>query len=303
MINTEQHTPAANAGRDESFQARVRPWMMACFGSAIAADGAERNHRFLEESLELVQACGCTASEAHQLVDYVYGRPVGERAQEVGGVMVTLAALCLAQRLDMHAAGETELTRIWTKVEAIRAKQAAKPKHSALPAAAALQAVADEWTQFVDWASAEGLIRESFGIRSTSSMCDVALKAWKAGRAALAAAPMQAQVPVAALMYMDELPAAQAGEKWIQKFASEAAKVLYAPDEASQAVCVKWCAYFDSYDRLIAAYLLTRDLKNWTQLTKVRGEAFGTLAQPMRALCTACGGSGHAADAAAGSAP
>ncbi len=127
-----------------SFQARVQPWMMACFGAAIAADGAERNHRFLEESLELVQACGCTASEAHQLVDYVYGRPVGERAQEVGGVMVTLAALCLAQGLDMHAAGETELARIWTKVEAIRAKQAAKPKHSPLPAAAAPQVAADE---------------------------------------------------------------------------------------------------------------------------------------------------------------
>lgn len=47
--------------------------------------------------------------------------------------MVTLAALCLAQDLDMHAAGETELARIWTKVEQIRAKQAAKPKHSPLP--------------------------------------------------------------------------------------------------------------------------------------------------------------------------
>lgn len=122
------------------FQARVQPWMMACFGAAISADGVERNHRFLEESLELVQACGCTASEAHQLVDYVFGRPVGERAQEVGGVMVTLAALCLAQGLDMHAAGDTELARIWTKVEAIRAKQAAKPKHSPLPVSPALPA-------------------------------------------------------------------------------------------------------------------------------------------------------------------
>lgn len=110
--------------------------MMACFGARIAADAQERNHRFLEEALELVQACGATQSEAHQLVDYVYGRPIGEKAQEVGGVMVTLAALCLAQDLNMHAAGETELARIWTKVEAIRAKQAAKPKHSPLPQSA-----------------------------------------------------------------------------------------------------------------------------------------------------------------------
>lgn len=48
-------------------------------------------------------------------------------------MMVTLAALCHAHGLDMHAAGEVELTRIWTKVEQIRAKQAAKPKHSPLP--------------------------------------------------------------------------------------------------------------------------------------------------------------------------
>lgn len=116
-----------------AFQARVQPWMMECFGAETAADHQERNHRFLEEALELVQACGATASEAHQLVDYVYGRPIGDKHQEVGGVMVTLAALCLAQGLDMHVAGETELARIWTKVEQIRAKQAAKPKHSPLP--------------------------------------------------------------------------------------------------------------------------------------------------------------------------
>lgn len=117
----------------DSFQKRVQPWMLACFGAAISCDTDERNHRFLEEALELVQACGCSASEAHQLVDYVFNRPKGERAQEVGGVMVTLAALCLARDIDMHAAGETELARIWTKIEAIRAKQAAKPKHSPLP--------------------------------------------------------------------------------------------------------------------------------------------------------------------------
>jgi len=117
----------------EPFQARVRPWLLTCFGAEIAADKQERSHRFLEEALELVQACRCTASEAHQLVEYVFGRPVGEPAQEVGGVMVTLAALCLAHGLDMHAEAETELARIWAKVDQIRAKQAAKPKHSPLP--------------------------------------------------------------------------------------------------------------------------------------------------------------------------
>lgn len=116
-----------------SFQYRVKPWMAECFGAEISGDQQERNHRFLEEALELVQACGATASEAHQLVDYVYGRPVGDKIQEIGGVMVTLAALCLAHGLNMHIAGETELQRIWTNVDQIREKQAAKPKHSPLP--------------------------------------------------------------------------------------------------------------------------------------------------------------------------
>src|SRR5271156_6766463 len=95
-----------------SFQNRVAPWMQLCFGPTISADTVERNHRFIEEALELAQACGAPRDDCHQLVDYVFNRPVGVNEQEVGGVMVTLAALCLAQSLDMHEAGETELTRI-----------------------------------------------------------------------------------------------------------------------------------------------------------------------------------------------
>lgn len=117
----------------ESYQARVAPWMLACFGEMTEGDREERAHRFLEEALELVQACGSTADEAHQLVDYVYGRATGERAQEVGGVVLTLAALCLAEGLEMAGCAETELARVWTKIDQIRAKQAAKPKHSPLP--------------------------------------------------------------------------------------------------------------------------------------------------------------------------
>lgn len=123
------------------FQARVQPWMLQCFGAVIAADKIERNHRFYEEATEAVQANGMTRSEAHQLVDYTFDRPIGELHQEIGGVMVTLAALCLASGQDMHAAGDTELARISVPETAmkIRAKQAAKPKHSPLPEASAAQ--------------------------------------------------------------------------------------------------------------------------------------------------------------------
>lgn len=134
LLDAANYVQAAKMQAEQPrFQARVRPWLLECFGEMIAGDREERNHRFLEEAVELVQACGCTQQDAHQLVDYVFGRPVGEPSQEVGGVMVTLAALCLANGLDMHSAGETELARIWTKVEQIRAKQAAKPKYGPLP--------------------------------------------------------------------------------------------------------------------------------------------------------------------------
>lgn len=123
------------SAEDRSFQCRVANWMMATFSMEVCRDTTERNHRFLEEALELVQAFGCTAAEAHMLVEYVYGRPVGEQEQEIGGVMVTLAALCEAADLDMAACGETELARVWNNIERIRAKQATKPRNSPLPSA------------------------------------------------------------------------------------------------------------------------------------------------------------------------
>lgn len=131
-MTDEQALPKLRPPAAETFQSRVQPWMMDCFGPEISADHRERNQRFLEESLELVQACGATASEAHQLVDYVFGRPAGDPPQELGGVMVTLAALCLAHGLDMHAAGDIELDRICDPDirDKIRAKQTAKPKFS-----------------------------------------------------------------------------------------------------------------------------------------------------------------------------
>ncbi len=115
------------------FQVRVEMWLARCFGIAIAADTIERNHRFLEEALELVQACGCTSSEAHQLVDYVFSRPTGEKKQEVGGVCTTLNALCSAHGIIVEDAANAELLRNWGNIDKIRAKQAAKPKHSPLP--------------------------------------------------------------------------------------------------------------------------------------------------------------------------
>jgi len=119
----------------DNFQQRVARWMQKCFGAEIAADKMERNDRFTEEALELVQSLGMPKERVLALVDYVYGRDVGDPPQEVGGVLVTLAALCTPNDISMAQAGETEVERIEAHeiVEKIRAKQASKPVGSALP--------------------------------------------------------------------------------------------------------------------------------------------------------------------------
>lgn len=155
-----------NSGTErKGFQHRVLDWMMECFSMEICRDGTERNHRFLEEALELVQSLGCTRSEAHQLVDYTFDRPAGNPNQELGGVMVTIAALCFPHELDMRAAGETELARAWKKIDVIRAKQAAKPKHSPLPASPPPTSVPVGWRDDMENAPRDGrrflaLVRE-----------------------------------------------------------------------------------------------------------------------------------------------
>lgn len=118
-----------------SYQARIHNWMVACFGDEVSADVLERGDRLLEEVFELLQSVNYPRDRVEALEGYVWSRQVGVPFQEVGGVMVTLAAFCEAHALDMAAAGEAEHDRVWTKVDKIRAKQAAKPTGSALPQA------------------------------------------------------------------------------------------------------------------------------------------------------------------------
>lgn len=120
-----------------SFQQWVGIWMQKCFGPKISADRLERGDRFLEEVFELLQSGGYPPERVDALRQYVWSRAVGEPSQEVGGVMITLAAYCLAHELDMYEAGQVELARISTPetIAKIRAKQAAKPTGSALPMA------------------------------------------------------------------------------------------------------------------------------------------------------------------------
>lgn len=127
-----------------TFQRAVGDWVEKCFGHSRTDEPPIRANRFFEEAAELVQAAGMTRGEAHQLVDYVFDRPVGETFQEVGGVMITLAAFCEAFGIDLHDASRTELERVVKKIEAIRAKSAAKPKRGPLAEEAKNLSMLDE---------------------------------------------------------------------------------------------------------------------------------------------------------------
>lgn len=118
-----------------AYQQRVSNWMKNCFSDEIANDKVERIDRFIEESIELAQSLNYPKERALALVDYVYNRPIGEPYQEVGGVMITLSALCKPNKLDMELCSLLELLRIERPeiIEKIRIKQSKKPTGSALP--------------------------------------------------------------------------------------------------------------------------------------------------------------------------
>lgn len=154
----EQQPDDARQPVGSSFQAGVAEWMGQCFLPSLYSNMTERGDRLLEEVLELLQAHGYDKARVPTLVDYVFGRPVGDPTQEVGGVMVTLAGYCWVAGLDMHAAGDAELARINQPhvMAKIRAKQEAKnalhfdtplPGNAAAPAPA--QAVPlGRWSQW-----------------------------------------------------------------------------------------------------------------------------------------------------------
>jgi hypothetical protein len=131
MIAAELRTIADNAKAlgSKPFQKRAQYWAKKCFGLTLATDRNERNQRFAEEAIELVQACGMSERAVLGAVAYVYNRPVGEVRQEVGGTYTTLALLCAANGIDMVAEGEKDLLEIDNDETSarIREKRRTKP--------------------------------------------------------------------------------------------------------------------------------------------------------------------------------
>lgn len=95
-----------------SFQARVRQWLVKCFGPLLTEKKEERNERFAEESVELLQAAGFPLERLISVAKEVYSKPPGEIGQEMAGTATTLAAMAHAYRVDLHEAVTRELDRI-----------------------------------------------------------------------------------------------------------------------------------------------------------------------------------------------
>lgn len=109
-------------------QARIYQWVVDTFSVEVAQDKQERNFRFLEESLELVQAAGFPKEEALNMVDYVYSRPTRDLPQEIAGSMLTLLALAEAHGFDANSVAEQEMIRIEANADSIREKNRFKPR-------------------------------------------------------------------------------------------------------------------------------------------------------------------------------
>jgi Predicted pyrophosphatase len=108
-------------------QHHVHNWCVAAFGDDHARSIEQRGIRLAEEAIEAAQASGCKAEMVHRLVDHIYGKPVGELDQELGGVGVTLLALAHAAGIDADDAEAREVARIMSKpLEHFSARNAAK---------------------------------------------------------------------------------------------------------------------------------------------------------------------------------
>lgn len=117
------------------YQVRVGAWAAQVFGGNDESRIIDRADRLLEEVLELLQSLGYAPVRVQALTDYVFNRPKGEPGQELGGVMVTLAALSACANLDMEIAGEAELERVNRPdvIAKIKAKNASQKPGSPVP--------------------------------------------------------------------------------------------------------------------------------------------------------------------------
>lgn len=229
----------------QSFQGDVATWMGQCFPPSLSSNMTERGDRLLEEVLELLQAHGYDSARVPTLVNYVFGRPVGEPAQEVGGVMVTLAAYCSVAGLSMQADGQAELDRInQPEVMArIRAKQETKNAlhfDTPLPGSAAQPSPAGQGD--APWPEVDMILADAYSAGAEGLQFEgIARRA--AVRAAVAA--LAARQPVSAAAIGGGQPVGDGWSGWATHYpgkmpklygAREIAEVNHCPEEGQRLI-------------------------------------------------------------------
>lgn len=113
-----EHFTGYEIGARNGRQQSVLQWADEAFntsGDKVETSPRVRMLRLVEECAELAQAEGLSVQDIAHVVSVVYGRPVGEHNQEVGGVIVTLMAYCEAKRISLVAAEMQEIARINNK--------------------------------------------------------------------------------------------------------------------------------------------------------------------------------------------
>lgn len=103
------------------WQGMIGKWVRKTFGDK-SMQTRERNLRFIEEAIELVQSHNITKDDINKVMDRVYNKPPGNSVQEVGGVMITLLALADCQRYDIQECMVREWERIREPDDLLKAK-------------------------------------------------------------------------------------------------------------------------------------------------------------------------------------
>jgi hypothetical protein len=99
------------------FQWLCSNWVTTRFSKECFTSLTERVSRVLEESTELAQSEGLTHAQAVKIVNYVYGREIGEPHQEAAGTAFTLLTYAEAKGLDLEVVLRDELDRVYALPE------------------------------------------------------------------------------------------------------------------------------------------------------------------------------------------
>lgn len=107
-----------------ALQNKIDFWVKRCFGFQSLRI---RSLRFLEESIELVQASDITYEDCLRILEQVYNKPKGDPFDEIGDVVLNLASLSSWYGEDIEKSGYSTLYKLFSSDDGeIRKKQSEK---------------------------------------------------------------------------------------------------------------------------------------------------------------------------------